>query len=76
MVDGIVAFLFMGLIIFSLVLLYKNRRSVYRWLNDADMVAGDDPKIKRLNTEHKIAVLQRRLEIQNSMDKEQSKGGD
>ena len=73
MVDGIVALLVMGILFFMLSLVYKKRASIAKWLEDPDMLSGQDAKTQRMNLEHKIAVGQRKLELMDEMAKKGDK---
>jgi len=65
--DTIFTLVLLGLLVFLFLLAYRKRRSLARWLNAPDIFIEDDPQVRRLDTEHRIAVLQRRLEIFDEM---------
>ena len=73
MVEGFVSFLFLGVIVFGFMFLYKKRATVAKWLEDPDMASDSDLKTQRMSLEHKIAVGRRKLEIMDEMVGKDSK---
>lgn len=59
MLDGIVAFLFMAIVMFAVFYAYKKRVSIAHWLNDPDMVA--DKGLRSMRLKHHIEECNYRL---------------
>jgi len=73
--EAIFSLVLLGLLVFIFLFIYRKRRSLAMWLNAPDAFIEDDPQVRRLDVEHRIAVLQRRLEILDEMtDYDDSQG--
>jgi hypothetical protein len=67
--DAFLGVLFMVALFFGMMLAYKNRVAVAKWLNDPTMAASQDPKMRRRYLQRRIEDAQFELEKLDEIEK-------
>ena len=71
--DALFAVLLLGAIFVGVALLYKNRYSVLKWLNDSSSASNSDPRRRRRLLRRKIEDAEDELAVLDEMEQDRAK---